>query len=451
MAIEGAIFDCDGTLLDSMPMWTMQCVGLLERYGVKDAKRVFADHESLNMDEKCRWYHENLGIGQSSEALLEELWSAVEEAYGTQVRPFEGCIAFLEELCAQGIPCAILSSTPTELLRMALDAHGMLGFFQDLIFVGDVGTSKESSECYLATARRLGTSVDRTWVFEDAPFGVRSAARAGFPVVGIMNEHDGRDEEFVLRWATILARTYGELSLGKLNSLEPRVTRALVVAGSPEPSSPALVTDLARSADLVVAADKGTDALLKAGVTPSLFCGDEDSASQDALRWLREKNVELERHPVEKDDTDLGLAIVLARKRAEERGSALRLTVTCASGGREDHMLGVFGLLARSADVWAQLVEDDFVCRVLSPLGRNEWRIDDRVGDTLSVVALAPDTRVSESGMRWNLEECVLDVLDDVGISNRIVSSEACVCCRCGVALVFLHVGNCLDGADASL
>ena len=69
MAIKGALFDCDGTLIDSMPMWTNCCVSLLERYGVSDAMRVFLEHESLDMDKKCYWYHDNLGIGKSGEAL----------------------------------------------------------------------------------------------------------------------------------------------------------------------------------------------------------------------------------------------------------------------------------------------------------------------------------------------------------------------------------------------
>lgn len=439
MAIKGAIFDCDGTLLDSMPMWTESCVGLLESYGVQDAMRVFLEHESLDMDKKCFWYHDNLGIGESGEALFRELWAKVERAYAETVRPYEGCAAFLEELKTRGVPCVIVSATPTELVRSALRCHGLMEYFEEILFVGDLGRGKEFSDCYLGAWKRLGTPREETWVFEDAPFGIRSAVRGGFPTVAIMNDHDGRDEHFVRRWATYVARSYRELSPRVLDGLGPRVTRALVVAGSPEPSSAELVGELARGADFVVAADAGVGILHEAGVAPDVYCGDEDSSDEEARAWARGHAGRIERHPVEKDDTDLALAVSCARDEAQRRGAALRLTVTCASGGRPDHMLGVWGVLAQNADAAPRLVEDAFESRVLACEGCDVWEIEGCEGATLSVVSLACGSRVTEHGMRWDLEDEELAFLSDRGVSNRITAKRASVRCHEGVVAVFLH------------
>ena len=204
MPIDAAIFDCDGTILDSMPMWTNSCVGLLRSYGVLDAERVFSEHESLDMFAKCQWYHQHLGIGESAEALYRELWCTVKAAYGNEVSPYEGCESFLRELRASGAPMVIVSSTPTELVRAALRMHGLDKYFDQVIFAGDVGRGKEHPDCYLYAARKLDTARENTWVFEDAPFGIRSAARAGFPTVAILNDHDGRDALFLERWATVV-------------------------------------------------------------------------------------------------------------------------------------------------------------------------------------------------------------------------------------------------------
>ena len=439
MAIRAAIFDCDGTLLDSMPMWTSTCVALLERYGVEDAHGVFSEHESLDMDKKCSWYHNNLGIGTSGEALYRELWDMVADAYNTEVVPYEGCEDFLRSLARQRIPCVVVSSTPTELVRRALARHGLLEYFAELIFVGDVGRNKQHPDCYLAACSRLGVPREETWVFEDAPFAVRSATRAGFPTVAILNDHDGRDEGFLHTWATVVARSYAELSPERLHALGPRVLRALVVAGSPEPSSPELVRELVGKSDLVIAADKGIDVLQAAGAVPHMYCGDEDSASSCALEWAQAANVRFERHPKEKDDTDLGLAIALARRKAESVGAALRLTLTCASGGRPDHALGVLGQLARNANVHPRLVEDNGETRVLSPRGKATWRFCNEVGRTVSVIALEPHTLASERGMRWNLNRAALEPLDDLGISNRITERRACVTCHAGALYVYVH------------
>lgn len=440
MSMRGAIFDCDGTLLDSMPMWTEQCVGLLERYGVRDAQRVFAEHESLDMDKKCFWYHENLGIGESGEALLDELWENVRAAYRRDVRPYEGVREFLEELRAKGVPCITLSSTPTSLLREALEDHGLLGYFKDLLFVGDVGRGKEYSDCYAAACRSLGFARDETWVFEDAPFGVRSAARAGMPTVAILNDHDGRDEGFMRKWATVVQKSYVGLRPSDLESLCPHVLNALVVGGSPEPASAALVSTLAGRADFVVAADRGLDALRKANARVDAYCGDKDSASAEALDWAEKCGVRMDVHPTAKDYTDLELAVGLARDVAEQRGAALRLTLTCASGGRADHALGVYGALAKNADAFPVLCEDSFECRVLSSLGCDAWHIEGRVGATLSVMSLAADTRVTESGMAWNLDQEALEVLAPRGVSNVVEKDRALVRCDTGTVAVFLHV-----------
>lgn len=438
MPVRGAIFDCDGTLLDSMPMWTETCVRLLERYDVDDAARVFAEHESLDMDKKCYWYHDNLGIGSSGEHLYRELWAMVEHEYRTNVQAFSGCAAFLEELASRGVPMVIASSTPIELLHIALEAHGLDHYFSELVFAGDVGRGKEHADVYVAACERLGTEREETWVFEDAPFGIRSAARVGFPVVALLNDHDGRDERFVTHWATHVARDYEDLRVEQLDALCPRVLHGLVVGGSPEPSSPVLLAGLAQGADYIVAADRGLDALRAAGVRPGLVCGDADSVSDEALRWACEAGCEEVRHPTEKDDTDLGLAIACVQHKAEERGAALDLTVTCVSGGRPDHWLGVWGVLARFAANAPRLCEDAFECRLLSPQGRPSWRIDAEVGTTISVVSLREGTIVSERGMQWDLDHEPLPPLSDMGVSNRIVSTPCEVCCHAGVTAVFV-------------
>ena len=437
MPIRAAIFDCDGTLLDSMPMWTETCVALLQSYGVADAERVFAEHESLDMDKKCYWYHDHLGIGTSGEALYRELWAMVERAYAERVKPFEGCAAFLEELRAAGVRMVIASSTPTELLRFALEAHGLLGYFDELVFAGDVGRGKEYPDVYLAAQERLETSRTETWVFEDAPFGVRSAARVGFPVVALFNDHDGRDEAFLERWATVVALGYEGLHIADLAACQPHVLHALVVAGSPEPSSSELVARLANEANYVVAADAGVDVLRAAGVTPDAFCGDADSASAEARVWAETTADDIERYPSEKDDTDLGLAIDRAREEAERRGACLRLTVTCAAGGRPDHMLGVWGVLARHADAAPRMVEDGFECRILSREGEPTWQRPGKVGDTVSAIALLGEAQVSETGFRWELDHATLAPLSDLGISNKVTCDECAVTCHSGILAVF--------------
>ena len=143
------------------------------------------------------------------------------------------------------------------------------------------------------------------------------------------------------------------------------------------------------------------------------------------------------RYPVEKDDTDLGLAIACAHEEAERRGACLRLTVTCASGGRPDHALAVWGLLARHAEAAPRVAEDGFECRILSREGCPTWRRPTDVGHTVSAIALLGEAQVSESGFRWELDRATLSPLSDLGVSNKVVAEDCVVTCHSGTLAVF--------------
>lgn len=376
----------------------------------------------------------------------------------------------------------VASSTPRRELLFCLRAHGLEGFFADVVSTEEVGRrDKEFPDVYLEALRRLGKAYgdagsdgvgggsasdgaqaamslagavqagpapsrrEGVWVFEDAPFGVRTARRAGFYVVGLMNDHDGRREGDVRPWCDVFAHGFAELSVPLLEdyarpaSAAGEPLRALVVAGSPEPSAPALVAELADCADYVVCADGGADVCRTAGVAPDVFCGDADSASGEAAAWARAAARVCVSFPSDKYATDLSLALDCARHEAARRGTPLAVTLTCASGGRPDHALAVVGQLAGAGCASARIVEDGYEMRIVSAAGERVWRLGaEAVGHTFSAVAVALGTCVDERGMQWELDDKPMGLLDDLGISNVVTSPEAKVVCRSGAVAAFL-------------
>lgn len=447
MPITGAIFDFDGTIVDSMPMWEEVLGELLRRHGGVMTHEMLVETEPLSLDEECTWLYEHVGVGESGEALFEELCEMVRYEYQTNVKAWPHVGEFLQSLAERGIPMVVVSSTPAREVRAGLRAHGLEQYFSDVLFTGEVGKSKDYPDIYLAALERLGTQMGSTWVFEDAPAGVRTPSLAGFPVVALLNDHDGRDEEYLRRYASILAHGYEELSLELIEDYaqdsktawEGRdPLHALIVDGSPEPSSLELVSQLAGDADYLIAADRGAEVLFAIGVTPDVFCGDDDSVAAEVAQWAHASAQTNIRFPSEKYATDLGLSIDCARHEAARRGLPLKLTVTCCSGGRPDHMLGVIGLLAQHVDVAPRIVEDSYECRLLSPEGVSEWELSGRSGATFSAVALREGTIASEQGMRWELDHKELRILDDLGISNVLVADPAVATCHAGVLAAFL-------------
>lgn len=206
-----------------------------------------------------------------------------------------------------------------------------------------------------------------------------------------------------------------------------------MVCGSPVVSSPELLCHLAGECDHVVAVDRGLDALLGEGLSCDVYVGDADTVSEEG-RALVDAAVdfEVERHNPYKDYTDLALALDAVCR----RWPGAEVVATCATGGRPDMALSVLGLLAGYTDAPVWIEEDEVTARILH---QNEtWTIEGAEGKTFSIIAIAPNTEISEHGLEWELDHSPLGLLADTGISN-IVRTTATITVHKGVAIAYLY------------
>lgn len=188
---------------------------------------------------------------------------------------------------------------------------------------------------------------------------------------------------------------------------------ALIVCAIDQPGTAELVEREAMDCDLRIAADRGAATLLKAGITPDLLVGDNDSIPDHALESLRMAHVPEMISSTHKDVTDLDLAIDAARQ-----AGADRVTVIGATGGRLDHTLAAVGTLMGSADMRPHLVDPGLEAWVVEPgHGRFDLRCE---GRTVSVLALSPSARVRSSSLRWPLDGLELSLLSSRGVSNVV-------------------------------
>lgn len=194
--------------------------------------------------------------------------------------------------------------------------------------------------------------------------------------------------------------------------------RALLVCAAGVHGSASLVTALAQGAELVVAVDGGGAICRRAGVVPDLVVGDLDSLSPRDEKALEAAGSEIVRFPAEKNDSDLALALRVAR----ERGAA-EVIVTAASSGRLDHTLFVISALAESADLSPVLVEPTLELFVLSPRHRASLQVRGD-GATLSLIAFGESAKVSASGTQWPLDGEVLEPTTTRGLSNRVTGVD---------------------------
>lgn len=209
--------------------------------------------------------------------------------------------------------------------------------------------------------------------------------------------------------------------------------KVLVVCGSPVVASADLLRQLAGECDHIVAVDRGLDALLGLGLGCDVYVGDADTVS-DAGRVLVDAaaDFEVERHNPYKDYTDLALALDSVRR----RWPGAEVIATCATGGRPDMALSVLGLLADYTDAPVWIEEDKVTARILHQ--DETWTIENAEGKTFSIIAIAPNTEISEHGLEWELDHSPLGLLTDTGISN-VVRKTAKIQVHQGVAIAYLY------------
>ena len=205
-------------------------------------------------------------------------------------------------------------------------------------------------------------------------------------------------------------------------SLEPTHGHALILTGGPLP----LELDPLPKADLVIAADEGIDNAQQLGIRVDLLVGDFDSASEGSEAFAGS----VQRHPVDKDETDLELALAAALEAGMQS-----VTVVGTMAGRVDHALG--NLLLLTADRWQALRIDARIDSARVWVVRDRAAVDGAPDDLVSLMAVGgPANGVSTSGLAWPLDGALLESGPGLGLSNRMTGPTAELSVRQGVLLV---------------
>lgn len=202
----------------------------------------------------------------------------------------------------------------------------------------------------------------------------------------------------------------------------------LVVAGGDAPTAVELADE--REWEWVVAADAGLDHAYGLGLEVDLVVGDLDSVTSASLDRATASGVEVQRHPRDKDATDLALAL----DAAVERG-ACELLVVGVGGGRPDHELA--NLLLLAAPVYAAVdVEARTAAARFTVVRSRPRRLLGRPGDVVTLLAVhGPALGVRTEGLRWSLEGDALEAGSIRGVSNELSRPVATVVVGTGVLL----------------
>ena len=211
MRLQSAIFDMDGTLLDSMGMWRTRADTLVRSHGVVPPPDLNSRVNHLSVPEGAALCKELCGLPGTVDELVEEVWGQIRDFYRHQVRPKAGLVKFLSLLKMEGVWMYVATATDRPLAEAALKTAGIDGFFRGMVTVQEAGKSKyESAEVYERALRRLRSTKKDTVVFEDALYALRTAKAAGFRTAAVYDPSEPEQEE-MRRLADYYITSYDEM------------------------------------------------------------------------------------------------------------------------------------------------------------------------------------------------------------------------------------------------
>nr|WP_122013490.1 HAD family phosphatase [Maliibacterium massiliense] len=190
--IQGAIFDLDGTLLDSLGLWLTLPYDLLARQGVCCSDpHLVQELSSMSLREAVATVKERFGLAADVETLMAQCTDIIRRGYEEKVELMPGVRAFLTALACKGVPMCVATASDRRQADAALRRLGVRRYFSFVLTDEDVGASKRQPAIYLEAARRMGVQPEACLVFEDAPHAIKTAQEAGFRVCAMGKETHG--------------------------------------------------------------------------------------------------------------------------------------------------------------------------------------------------------------------------------------------------------------------
>lgn len=210
--IEAAIFDMDGTIIDSMWVWDVIDVNFLGKRNIELPPDLRAAIEHLSFIEAAEYFKNRFALQDSLEEIMDEWNNMAYNEYKHNVDLKPGAKDYLLKLKALGIKLGLATSNCKLLLETVLKKHGIYNLFDVITTTDEVERGKSFPDVYLLTADKLKVSPENCVVFEDILAAVRGAKAAGMRVVAIQDDYSDYQKEHIIKEADKYILEYSELT-----------------------------------------------------------------------------------------------------------------------------------------------------------------------------------------------------------------------------------------------
>lgn len=189
MKITGAIFDLDGTLLNSMDYWASAPEEYLSSLGItptENTNKRFLEDGMKNWYEFCQ---REYGLSHTYDQVKKKIYEIMEQKYFTVIDVKDGARQMLDTLYKNGVKMCLATATDRFCVEHVLNRLDIAKYFSRIFTCGEVGSGKREPLIYNLALEYLGTDKETTYIFEDAFYAMKTAYNAGFNVVGVYDKN----------------------------------------------------------------------------------------------------------------------------------------------------------------------------------------------------------------------------------------------------------------------
>ena len=212
--LRGIIFDVDGTLLDSMGMWSELDSVFLRENGIDPPADISEIVKTMTVETASAYFVERFQLDMTPEDVKNRIEAIAAEAYCDYLPMKSGAKEFLAAAAERGIAMAVASANYPGLLDAAFRRLGIDGYFLTVLTPGEQLAGKHAPDIYLEAVRQLGCAPCETAVIEDALHAAETAKSAGFYTVGFRDVSSRQDWDALAALCDRVTDSWDELRSG---------------------------------------------------------------------------------------------------------------------------------------------------------------------------------------------------------------------------------------------
>lgn len=187
--MKGAIFDLDGTLLDSMGVWEQIDIHFLGKRGLTATPDYIQAVTPMGFRQAAEYTISRFGLKESVSEIITEWSQMVQDAYAHEIGLKPHTEEYLHQLADRGIKLGVATALTPDLYEPVLKNNGVYGLFSAFSNLLEVENGKGFPDIYLLAANRLGICPPDCMVFEDISAGIQGAKAGGFQTCGVYDRY----------------------------------------------------------------------------------------------------------------------------------------------------------------------------------------------------------------------------------------------------------------------